>query len=292
VDGSDEATAAVRWAARRAVATGGGLSLLHAYSMPVAAPAAAFGTVASPRVYDLYAQAGQAVLEAAAAAARAESATIEVTTELVLGGAAQALIGASAGADLVVVGSRGHGGFAGLLLGSVGVQVSAHAACPTAVVRGHDRPAGGGIVVGVDGSDPANAALRFAFAEAARRGVAVMAVHAWSIPQPTGVGEAFAAAWAEEHDLVPYEEAARRLLADALAPWRAAYPQVEVSARLAPAGPSEALVAAGEGASMVVVGSRGHGGFAGLLLGSTSQSVLHHAPCPVVVTRADPVAAH
>lgn len=288
VDGSDESTAAVRWAARRAAVTGDALRLVHAYTAAVMFPAAPFASGVSPRTQEAYARAAESVLASAADTAWAAAPGVDVTTEAVVGGAAQALVAASDGARLVVVGSRGHGGFAGLLLGSVGAQVSAHARCPTAVLRGGAPPADGPIVVGVDGSTPSNAALRFAVAEAGRLGVDVVAVHAWSLPQSPGLGEAFAAELAAEQDPGAYEAAARQVLDEAAAPWRAAAPDVELRADLVPAaGPATALLTAAKGASMVVVGSRGHGGFVGLLLGSTSQSVVHHAPCPVVVIRAD-----
>lgn len=291
VDGSEPGTAAVRWAARRCAETGAGLRLVHAYVVPVMFPAAPFAAVPL-RAQEAYEQAARALLAEAERVARAEAGAgpaLEVDTQLVVGGPASALIDASAQAGLVVVGSRGHGGFAGLLLGSVGVQVSAHASCPTAVVRGADRSPGGPIVVGADGSPASDAALRFAFAEASRQRLPVLAVYAWSLPQPAGLGEALAVELSVGLDgahRAEFERAAHDVLTAALAPMRTAFPEVEVRATVVADGPAAALVQAAEGATMVVIGSRGHGGFVGLLLGSTSQSVLHHAPCPVVLTRA------
>ena len=285
VDGSDEGAAAVRWAVSRAAETGGRLLLLHAYTIPVMVPAAPFAGVVSPQAQQAYADAARVLVESAADAARAQAPEVDVDARVVVGGAAQALIESSADAAAVVIGSRGHGGFAGLLLGSVGVQVSSHAACPTVVVRGQDRPAGGPVAVGVDGSPSSLAALRFAFAEAARRRLPVAAVCAWTPPQPTGMGEAFAVILAPGHEVEDYERAAHEVLESSLRPLREAFPDVEVRAYIAQDTPAAALLAIASEASMVVVGSRGHGGFHGLLLGSTSQSVLHHAPCPVAVIR-------
>lgn len=282
VDGSDAATAAVRWAALRAAGTGAELRLVHAYAVPVVMPVAPF--MISPATQQAYEQAGQAVLDQAAEIVRAVADDVRVTTALVPGGPAYALIEESERADLVVVGSRGHGGFADVLLGSVGVQVSAHARCPTVVVRGHQR-AGGPIVVGVDGSPASGAALRFGFAEALRRRLPVLAVCAWAAPLPTGIGEALAAALADGHSPAEHAAAARAVLSDAIRPLKAEFAGVEVHEAVVEQTPAAALVEASQAATMVAIGSRGHGGFAGLLLGSTSQHVLHHAGCPVVLTR-------
>lgn len=289
VDGSPQADAAVRWALARARHTGARLRLLHAYSVPVPAPAmslAAAGPYAADRV-EYAAEAGEAVLAAAAELARAHADGVEVSTELRVGGAAQALIEASEQAGLVVVGSRGLGGFTGLLLGSVGVQVSAHARCPTVVVHG-DAPATGPVVVGVDGSELSQAAVAFAFAEADRLGTGVIAVHAWGLPMPTGAGDGLAVVLAGEDEQAKFARAAGRVLADALADVRQRYPGVTVDERLVQAGSAGALLEAAADAAMIVVGSRGHGGFKGLLLGSTSQTVLQHATCPVAVVRTEP----
>jgi nucleotide-binding universal stress UspA family protein len=285
VDGSTEAEGAVRWAAERARGTGAPLRLLHAYALPVPTPGMPLAAVAPyPVNPDEYARAGEAVLAAAAEVARGAAAEVPVHTDLRAGGAAPALIEASTDAGLVVVGSRGLGGFTGLLLGSVGVQVSIHAHCPTAVIRG-DTAAAGPVVVGVDGSPASHTALDFAFAEAQRLGRSVRAVHAWGAPLPTGPGEAAALVRTHHVGREAPVRAANQLLAEALAPHRRSFPDVEVDELLTEAGAAPALLEAARDAVLVVIGSRGRGGFAGLLLGSTSQTLVHHAPCPVVVTR-------
>jgi nucleotide-binding universal stress UspA family protein len=286
VDGSPQADTAVRWAATRAQHTGARLRLLHTQVVPVPAPAM---PLAAPAPYTAdpqdYAAAGEAVLTAAATVAHNQASGIDVTTDLRVGGAAPVLIDASAEADLIVVGSRGLGGFAGLLLGSVSAQVSGHARCPVVVVHGQPSAAGP-VVVGVDGSEPAAKALTFAFGEARRFGTGVIAVHAWSLPLPAGPAEAAAAARATGDDPARYRQAARQVLTDAVADCRRQHPDVPVDERLVEHSAAGALLEAAAEPAMIVVGSRGHGGFIGLLLGSTSHSVLHHATCPVAVVHA------
>jgi nucleotide-binding universal stress UspA family protein len=286
VDGSAGADAAVRWAAARAGGTGASLRLLYACPAPVPAPAMPLAATPYGIDPDAYAQAAEAVVAAAADLARQHADRVEVSTELQVGGAGQALIDASSAASLVVVGSRGLGGFTGLLLGSVGVQVSAHAHCPTVVVRGDGTPVAGPVVVGVDGSEPSHAAVGFAFAEASRMHTDLVALHAWQLPLPGGVGEAAALALEAGLGREMYEDAARQMLTDAVAPWRDRYRDVLVRQQTTQGGAAPALLTAAERAAMLVVGTRGHGGFAGLLLGCTSHALLHHATCPVAVIRA------
>jgi nucleotide-binding universal stress UspA family protein len=288
VDGSPHANIAVEWAATRARQTGARLRLLHAYDLPVPVPTMSMAVATPPTASDPAAgaeRAGEAVLAAASDVAHRQGRDIDVTTHLVSGGAAPALIDASAEASLIVVGSRGRGGFAGMLLGSVSVQVSAHAHCPTVVVRDRPPTTTGPVVVGVDGSEAAHAALPFAFAEAGRLGTTLIAMHAWSLPLPTGPADAAAVALIDDHTRVRYQDAARHVLTDALAACRRQHPTVPVEERLVDGTPVGALLEAAAEPVMIVVGSRGRGGFTGLLLGSTSQSVLHHATCPVAVIR-------
>jgi nucleotide-binding universal stress UspA family protein len=184
---------------------------------------------------------------------------------------------------LVVLGHRGLGGFAGLLLGSVGVAVSAHAHCPVVVVRGNARPetARRPVAVGLDDSPQADLAIGFAFEEAACRQVGLTAVRAWTpphLPWQTATRPLV-------YDADELESAERHLAETALAGWRDKYPGVRVTIRLVPGGAGHALVTASHDSQLMVVGSRGRGGFAGLLLGSVSQQLLHHAHCPVAVVR-------
>jgi nucleotide-binding universal stress UspA family protein len=203
-----------------------------------------------------------------------------VQVRQVAGGPGATLVEESRRADLVVVGSRGVGGFAGLLLGSVSGQVAQHAHCPVLVVRPAEQPVpvDGPVLVGVDGSESAALAVGLAADEAARRGTELVLVHVVT-PQrgavaPGAAAEATAAGQTESAEL----------LARAVAGIRSDHPVLTVVERPIQAGSSEqALIAESAAAALVVVGSRGRGGFAGLLLGSVSRAVVQHAHCPVLV---------
>lgn len=139
------------------------------------------------------------------------------------------------------------------------------------------------IVVGVDGSDQAVEALRWAVHEAALRGADVLAVYAWTMPAPPG-GLGY---YAEPlQDPAPYEEGAERLLEGIVDEAVPDSEGVRIERRAVEGSAAHQLVKAAKGAELLVVGSRGHGGFSSLLLGSVSQQVVQHAPCPVVVVRA------
>ncbi|HEY3513911.1 universal stress protein [Kribbella sp. NPDC051137] len=223
-------------------------------------------------------------LHALADGIRAQHPDLVVQTVLVDGSPAEVLLGESAQATMIVLGSRGLGGWSGLLVGSVAVQVSTHAQCPVVVVRPeqfprpHERPA---VVVGVDGSKTSAKAIDFAFDQAEARGAELVAVHAWTRPSPTDDGGEPRRDLNEQDAL----ESGRLLVAESIAGALADHPDVQCDTRLVVGHPAHALVLAGESAELVVVGSRGRGGFTGLLLGSTSQNVLHHAPCPVAIVR-------
>jgi nucleotide-binding universal stress UspA family protein len=243
--------------------------------------------VGLPPSLDLLAQledSARAEVEAAVEQLRVDVPGVRVTPVLTVGSPSSALLDASRSADLVVVGSRGHGGFTGLLLGSVGAQVAAHAECPVVVIRQPALPGASSIVVGIDGSPAAEAALRFAFDEASRHGWSIQAVHAWDVPAydliivPNGPVP------------VPLSNVADdevRLTSEILAGFRDDYPDVEVIENLVRAPAVMALLDASKGAAMVVVGSHGHGPAIGALLGSVSHGLLHRATLPVVVVPPD-----
>lgn len=208
---------------------------------------------------------------------------LAIETYLELGRPASILLEQSAHAQMVVVGSRGHGDLVGLLLGSTSLQVAMHAACPVVVVRepqiGPDPGRSAGrVLVGVDGTEVSEAAIQFAFEEADTRCLGLTALHAWQLPD------------AEFEVPLPVEWAAaqereRALLAERLAGWGEKYPDVDVIHKTRRADPASALVTESTGAALTVVGSRGAGGFKGLLLGSVSHAVLHHAGSPVAIVR-------
>jgi nucleotide-binding universal stress UspA family protein len=210
--------------------------------------------------------------------AHAGASDLEIDSEVVTGAAAAVLLDASRTAELIVVGDRGVGGFRGLRIGSVAGQLAAHATCPVLVAHGGGDP-GGPVLLGVDGSPANDPAVRFAFEEAALRGVPLLALHGWTGPVSTGPGDMLPLAY----DPAEVEAGEARLLAEALAGWHDKYPDVEVRRLLVRRQARTALIDAAGRAQLAVVGTRGHGGFIGLLLGSVSQAVLHHAASPVVV---------
>lgn len=224
-------------------------------------------------------------LRQAEEAARDTAPDLDIRGRVADGGPSAVLRDLSATAAVVVIGHRGRGGFAGLLTGSVATQVAAHAECPVVVVRPpvvatRDVTRDGGrVVVGVDGSPLSGAALGFGFEEAALRGIGLTAVHAWTGPVSTAPGDMIPLVY--DTDDVREEET--RLLAESLAGWRERYPDVDVERVVVRGRPAHALVDAAAGATLLVVGSRGRGGFTGLLLGSVSHAVLQHATTTLAV---------
>ncbi|HSF26795.1 MAG TPA: universal stress protein, partial [Actinomycetes bacterium] len=205
-----------------------------------------------------------------------------VTSEVVRAPVAEALLKtASSDTALLVVGSRGRGGFRSLLLGSTSMEVAAKSPCPVAIVRQGEMPSQrhGRVVVGVDGSELSKAAVAFAMVEASRRGAALEAITAWNRVEalPPGL---IAAGVVEA---MPTTEEIALGLSQTLAGWRERCPDVQVVQRVVVGHPGHVLTEASKSADLVVVGSRGLGNAASLLIGSTSRNVLHHAVCPVVV---------
>ncbi|MGC4955916.1 universal stress protein [Actinomadura citrea] len=274
-DGSTGGAQALEWAAAEALTRGLPLTVLHVWDVYVGG-----GPIAMP-VVDLRAVAeenlGNGVEQVRKAAPE-----LSVRGVLARGQAAARLIEAGHGADMIVLGPRGLGGFVGLVLGSVGAQVAAHAPCPVVIVRGDLVPppeqVHGHVVVGVDGSPVSREALAMAFAEAGAHGWDVHAVVAWeAVPEkdvPPLVDEA------------GLRDAAAARLARLMIPARELHPDVKVEFDVVIGPPREVLMTAAEEARLLVVGSRGLGGFRGLLLGSVSHALIHHAPCPVAVVHA------
>ncbi|GAB3142702.1 universal stress protein [Micromonospora sonneratiae] len=278
VDGSDIALGAVRVAASEATRRGRSLHIVHAFvwpmlRVPVGPPPG------GPAEGGLRNQA-ERVLADAVAEANAAQPGLEVSAEIVEGQPAAVLLGQAHDAALLVIGDRGLGGFAGLLVGSVAIQVAEYATCPVLVIRGEQRPEGP-VIVGVDGSARSAAAVEFAAEEAALRGAELVAVHAYWHPVSLGPGDIVPLVYDE--DALQTEEA--QLLAESVAGLAERYPDLRITQRLVRGKPATALIEESADAQLVVVGARGRGGFAGLLLGSVSQSVLHHSKCPVIVIR-------
>jgi len=280
IDGSVHGLAVAEAAAGQAIRHGRALRLVHGFNQVILY--AAFGYPIDGLQAEALVELANTMLEETATTVRLGHPDLQVQTELVASGAAAALIEASRTASLVVVGNRGHGGFAGLLLGSISSQVIAHAHGPVLVTRPAatgDGPAGP-VVVGLDGSAESSAALGFAFDEASIRGVPLVALYVWQALPPENLGPI--RPW--HYDPDEAAEEARRLLAEQIAGWREKYPDVTVEQR-AQFGyhPAEALIEASHTAGVVVVGSRGRGGFSGLLLGSVSRTVAESADSPVAV---------
>ena len=281
VDGSASSIRAVRWAARQAALWGAPLHVVHAHSWPLIHQPT-LGALSSDELQALL-NIGYDWLRAAADVAADTVPGIRVTTELTTATAAQLLVGESELARLVVVGSRGLGGFSGLTAGSTAIALGAHARCPVAVIRaaGEDElPGSGPVVLGVSGSASSEAAIAFAYEAASLRGVPLVAVHAWTdVSSRPSLMPPLTPEWPV------IEDDERRLLAEQLAGWQDKYPEVQVDRVVTEGRPADSLLQAAEGAQLVVVGTRGRGGVRGLLLGSTSQALMHHSPCPVVVAR-------
>lgn len=281
VDGSDGSRHALDWAHDEAARRGVELHVVHAWSPP--APVSEIAALVEPVDAEVFEKAAHELLteEVDRLAPRPEgSPPIEAVGRR--GYASTILLEESKDADLLVVGTRGRGGFAGLLLGSVSQQCAQHAERPVAVIPATaPMPGTGDVVVGVDGSEGSWAALRWAVDEAGMLGVRLCVVHAWWTPfavPPGGIGIA---------PLHPrdFREQSERLLhemVDGIVTRAASPPSVvELLSIEEPAAP--ALLHRARGAGLLVVGSRGRGGFAGLLLGSVSQQCMHHATSAVVI---------
>jgi nucleotide-binding universal stress UspA family protein len=276
VDGSASALTAVREATREAAWRGCGLRVVHAFIWPLMH----VNTGASDAVPQggLRHDAERVLAEAAAEAERTDPA-VAVTTDLVTGAPAAVLLHQARRAALLVLGDRGLGGFSGLLLGSAAVEVTAHCSTPVLVVRGQSRP-GAPVVLGVDGTPGSAAAVEAAFVEAGQRGAELLAVRAWR-DAATTIGYSMPALY----DPHAAEKAEWDALEQALDAPRQRHPGVRVRTEVVSGRTGRELVRRSEQAQLVVVGARGRGGFAGLLLGSVSQQLLHHADCPVLVVR-------
>jgi nucleotide-binding universal stress UspA family protein len=282
IDGSESARHAAEWAADEAARRHTRLRIVHANLWPtVRMPAGHYPIQYQQPMLEF----SRKMLHEAAEAARLRHPSLTVDEDVVTALPVDLMLAESRTAQLVVVGSRGLGGFAGLLIGSVSSAVAGHGACPLVVVRGAEPdgrpPTGGPVVVGVDGSPNDTPALRFAFEAADRRGAPLIALHAW-----TDVSVE-ASEW-EWHQFLDWEAVAdgeRRLLAERLAGWQQEFPDVPVQRVVTRDRPVRSLLQAAEPAQLLVVGSRGRGGFTGMLLGSTSQALLHHSPCPLAIVR-------
>jgi len=279
IDGSPASDAAVTWASREACSRRMPITLMH-----VVAP-----IIVGWPVGRLYADMpewqkdiAQHVIEHARktlAASLNESETLEVRVEMVYASTVPTLIEASKDAWMIVVGSQGMGPLGRLLLGSVSTALLQHAHCPVAVIRSDEcapPDPNAPVLVGIDGSPASEAATALAFDEASRRKVDLVALHAWS---DVGVFPILGMDWRER------ESEGEEVLAERLAGRREEYPDVHVQRLLVCDQPARWLREHALHAQLVVVGSRGRGGFPGMLLGSVSSALAHSVSIPVIVVR-------
>jgi nucleotide-binding universal stress UspA family protein len=280
VDGSPSSDLAVRWAAREATMRNVPLTIVHVSTPPVVWPAA-------PILVELHQRRAEKevrkiITDAIKVAEDSvqESNRPEIDSELVFAAPVPILIDLSKEAHMMVVGCRGHDAVQWSMLGSVSTGLVHHAHCPVAVI--HDEapillgPSQLPVLVGIDGSPASELATAIAFDEASFRGVDLVALHAWT---DSDVSSVLSKEWSA------LQSRAAEILAERLAGWQERYPDVTVHRRLVFDRPARHLLDESESAQLVVVGSHGRGGFAGMLLGSVSTAVVHAARIPVIVAR-------
>lgn len=265
-DGSPDSELALHWAAREANDRDARLTICHAWTpeyltQPI-----------EPNLYEFEQRRGEEIIGRGVRHAEPFAGPAGVGTLLACGSPAHMLCERSAAADMVVVGSRGHGRLSGLLLGSVAWQLAGHARGRIVIVRGQTAPANNGpgpVVAGLDGSVPSIVALEFAAEEAALRDVPLLAVCALAdAPQNLG--------------------GARRIeeeITNLVTRWEKDHPGIAVLLQVTNRSPRAALLDAGAEAQMIVAGSRGRGGIPGMTVGSVTSALLHHARCPVGIVR-------
>ncbi|MEU3269814.1 universal stress protein [Saccharomonospora sp. NPDC006951] len=282
VDGSESSAWAVEWAAALAAQRDLPVRIVHAYGLIGRYYGAELAVPMN--VLEAVDEDARRLVTEAAEQARGLAPRAEVTSEVFDEPPIPLLNKLSAEAKMVVLGQSGLGGFAGMLAGSTALGVASHASAPVAIVRRRENgepPAEGPVVVGVDGSRVSEHAVAVAFEEASFRSVPLVAVHAWmDVEYPIGFNKA-----REYFETGPVEQEEHRVLAERLAGWQEKYPDVPVERVVVRDKPRNQLLDRSREAQLVVVGSRGRGGFTGMLLGSTSQALLHHAECPVLIAR-------
>ncbi|TSD45901.1 universal stress protein [Rhodococcus sp. KBS0724] len=283
VDGSEAASSAVVWAARTAAALGRPLHIATVVHIPAFYYSEPY---LAESFKDELRRTARARLDSAKILAhQSVDGELEVVTEQLDGSVSDSLIELSKHAYLVAVGPRGHGEFTGLVVGSVTVSLVSHGESPVAVVRGRtldgQPPTQGPVVVGIDGSENSIEAIEHAFEQASARGATLIAVNVWSdVSVQPSLG-----ATPEDPLWSSIQTGEEVVLAEQLAGFTERYPDVVVERVVARDRPVRVLSEYAETAQLVVVGSRGRGGFTGMLLGSTSRALLHTADCPVLIVR-------
>ncbi|MEY8017522.1 universal stress protein [Mycobacterium servetii] len=283
VDGSAAALGAVRWAAHDAALHRVPLVLVHVID---AALPEWFEVAALTDFGQRQQRRARGFVESAIKVAEESTdghGPVHIEGKVLTSATIPTLVGLSAQAAMVVVGYRRRDALARSVLGSVSSALVYHAQCPVAVI--HDREARGAavarapVLVGIDGSAASEAATAIAFQEASRRGVGLVALHAWTEPWASGSGRFQNAHW----DAQLSEQEAT--LAERLAGWQDRHPEVTIRRRLEIGDPASCLIDASEQAQLIVVGSHGCGRLRGALLGSVGAAVVSRAKIPVIVAR-------
>lgn len=286
-DDSPSSLAALEWAAAMAGRWGTTLTVLHSADLAAAPIEPAYDVARLPEAVG---EAGSELLaDGVARAQKLMTDSAQVAGLLAVGSPAAELVHASKDADLVVTGSRGRGSLAAGLLGSVAFAVTAHAECPAVVVRAErsahpDRHHP--VVVGVDASQPSERALDLAAEMAALSGATLHIVHVAHgsfSPDAQAYVESTRAGTEHTNAVRAYAEALVKRAAERA---HAAYANLPIETEVLYGSAGHVLSPLGAHAALIVLGTRGRGGFAGLLLGSVSHAVTHEAPCPVMVVRA------
>lgn len=280
IDDSPSSTVAVQWAARTALLRDAALTVVH-----VAPPlATTWSRSLVPTDLDTWkTSTGKQVIANAMTTAHdatGDDDALQIDSEFYIAITVPTLVEVSTRADMIVVGSRGIGAVARVVLGSVSSALIRQARCPVAVIPNEapmtPQTASLPVLVGIDGSPASDAAVAVAFDEASRRGVGLVALHAWndfSGCDVTGPN------WAAR------EQQATEILTERLAGWQERHPDVNVTTTVVCDSPAMQLVTESKNAQLVVVGSHGRGGFAGMLIGSVSAAVVQAAHVPVIVAR-------
>ncbi|MFG3019612.1 universal stress protein [Streptomyces sp. NPDC048254] len=281
IDGTEESLAALDWAAREAVRRGLPLRVVHAWRYE---EQEAFGGDRETQ----YGWVSDGVTESVRTVTGRHP-ELAVSVDVVAGDPVEVLVEAAAGAELLALGSRGHGPVVGFLLGSVGQQVIAEAARPVVLVRAGDRPtaeaAGREVVVGQQGGPEDSAAvLEFAFETAAARGATVRVVRAWTLPPVFAYSPGSLKLLDETGGLEPFE---KKALSEAVRPLRERFPDVPVAEHVEMGSAGQVLLSVAGRAQLMVVGRRAHRTAVGARIGSVAHGVLHHADCPVAVVPHD-----
>jgi len=278
VDGSAASDAAIRWAVQEAVMRRQPIELLHVVAQtPIS-------SADGPTITQWQIDRARQILDRSRQIAEkaAGSTPLDIHTQMRYASVVATLVDASTNAWMIVVGSRGLDAVEGRLLGSVSSRLIHHANCPVAIVHDDDSAQGqiredAPVLVGIDGSPASEAATALAFDEASRRGVPLVALHAWS---DVGVFPVLGMDWRK------YRDEGEEALAERLAGWHDRYPDVAVQRRVVCDVPARWLIDESKSAQLVIVGSRGRGGPPEKHLGSVGHAVAHAARVPVIVTPA------